>query len=428
MLSLIPLLLACGGGKTPIDDTAAAASLPPPGEEVASALSRDTSPDVDAATLAENTASMRAFAFDLLHRSAEEENLFTSPYSISIALAMTYAGAQGATETQMASAMHFDLPEADLHPAFNALDLALNGRADEVSAKEGGEPFQLHVVNQLFGQTGYSFEAPFLDTLALNYGAGLRLWDFQVDPEGGRTAINDWVESVTESRIEDLLPEGSISELTRLVLVNAIYFKASWTVPFEASATTGDAFTTLAGGTITTPTMHGVQETLYGSGDGYDVVDIPFVGSKLTMTLLVPEAGRFAEIRDGLDQAVWDAAINGMGTYEVTMAVPKFGFKSALDMVPPLKEMGMVDAFDPLVADFSGMSTQSDLYVAGIYHQAFIAVDELGAEAAAATAVVMNDESMPESATLVVDRPFLFAIRDRPTGALLFLGQVVDPS
>ena len=405
--------------------------IPPPGEAVDSDLARDTDPDVDTATLLAHTASMRAFALDLLHQADGGDNLFLSPYSISVALAMTYAGTNGATESQLGSAMHFDLPEAELHPAFNALDLTLAGRAAEVPEPDTGEPgdaFELSLVNQLFGQTGYPFESPFLDTLALNYGAGMRLLDFQADPETSRSLINDWVEAVTQERIEDLLPPGSISDLTRLVLVNAIYFKASWWAPFEASATTDQPFSLLSGGTVTVPTMHGELETRFGSGDGFAVVDLPYVGEQLTMTLLVPDAGRFTELRDGLRVETLDAALADLTVHQVTLAVPKFSFRTELDVVPPLQALGVIDAFDPLLADLSGMSTASELYVSGVYHQAFVAVDEAGTEAAAATAVVVGDESEPPHAELIVERPFLFLIRDRPTGALLFLGQVVDPS
>ncbi|MCK6507315.1 serpin family protein [Myxococcota bacterium] len=438
MLLALALALPLGCSPDPGDsggpdggtDGGTADLLPPPGEAVASDLARDTDPDVDTATLLAHTASMRAFAVDLLHRSAAEENLFLSPYSISVALAMTWAGTNGATEAQLTSALHFDLPEDQLHPAFNALDLALAGRADEVPVPETGDPgdaFALSLVNQLFGQAGYPFQAPFLDTLALHYGAGMRLLDFQADPEDCRGQINAWVEAVTQERIEDLLPPGSITDLTRLVLVNAIYFKASWWAPFEASATTDQAFTTLSGAEVSVPTMHGELETRYGAADGLAVVDLPYVGEQLTMTLVVPDAGRFTDVRDGLDAATLDEILASLSVYRVTLAVPRFSFRTALDVIPPLRELGVVDAFDPELADLSGMSTASELYVSGVFHQAFVAVDEAGTEAAAATAVVVGDESEPPHAELIVDRPFLFLIRDRPTGAVLFLGQVVDP-
>jgi serpin B len=438
MLSHLALTLALAGlgcespeptDSTTTPDDTGTELLPPPGEAVESEARRDTEPEVSDELLQAHTEDMRALALDLLHATADDDNLFTSPYSISVALAMTYAGARGDTESQMAEALHFDLPEAELHPAFNALDLALAERAEDIPEDSGeAEAFQLSVVNQLFGQTGYPFEAPFLDTLAVNYGAGMRLLDFEADPDGNRVLINDWVETVTQERIEELLPEGSITTYTKLVLVNAIYFKASWSAPFELEATSDEGFTTLAGGTVSVPTMHGEQETLYGTGDGFALVDLPYVGSQLTMTLLVPDEGRFVEVRDGLDVASLDAAISGMSEHAVDIAVPRWSFKSQLDLVPPLKTLGMVDAFDVNLADLSGMSTASQLYVSGVFHQAFVAVDEKGTEAAAATAVVVGDESEPERAELEVDRPFLFMIRDRPTGAVLFLGQVVDPS
>lgn len=428
---LASLLAACVGDDTGQDTELH--PLEPPGELVASDAARDTSPDVSDVTLAAHAASMRAFSVDLLHQLATtggEENLFCSPYSISVALAMTYAGAETTTEAQIADALHFDLPEAELHPAFNALDLELAQRPSQIEDTGGdpGDPFQLQLANQLFGQTGYPFEAPFLDTLAVNYGAAMRLLDFVSNPDGNRVLINDWVLAATEERIVDLLPPGSITSDTKLVLVNAIYFKASWAAPFDEADTTEDAFTALAGVAVTTPTMHGVERTLYAEGDGFAVVDVPYVGEALTMTLVVPEAGRYLEVRDALDSTTLDAALGGMKDTEVTLAVPRFEFRTALDLAPPLQALGMVDAFDPGLADFSGMSTTSDLFVGGVYHQAFVAVNEAGTEAAAATAVVVDDTSEPDHVTLTVDRPFLFLIRDRPTGAVLFLGQVVDPS
>ena len=429
MHAVLVLLLACAGKHSPGGDDTGPTTPEPPGEVVGSSAARDTDPDVDEATVQAHAASMRAFGLDLLRVTAGEENLFSSPYSVSIALAMTYAGANGDTERQMADALRFDLPEDQLHAAFNAIDLTLDGRPDEVRDTGGdpGEPFRLAVVNQLFGQVGFGFEAPFLDVLAVNYDADMRLLDFSADPEGSRTAINAWVEEVTENRIVDLLPKGSIIDLTRLVLVNAIYFKASWFLPFEESLTTDDAFTTLSGAVETVPTMHGEQETLYGRGEGYALVDLPYVGQDLVMTLIVPDAGRFTEVRDGLDPTVLDAAVEDMGTMMVTLALPRLSIRSQFVLADALKELGMVDAFDPALADLTGMSADADLYVGGVYHQAFVAVSEAGTEAAAATAVVINDESEPERVTLTVDRPFLFTIRDRPTGTVLFLGQVVDP-
>ncbi len=425
LLSLLALPACEPSG--PGEDSGSPEGIEPPGERVASSKSRDTSPAVGEADVAALTAGNRAFAMDMFHAlAAPGQNLFFSPHSISVALAMTYAGAEGVTEAEMAEVLGFTLPEATTHAAFNALDLALKIRAD-LPAEESGDGFALSLVNQAFGQTGYPFEAPYLDVLATNYGAALYLLDFSADPDGSRTAINDWVESSTNERIVDLLPEGSITDLTRLVLANAIYFKASWSVPFSAADTSDEDFTLLDGSVVSVPTMHGTLESTCAAGAGWTAATLPYVGSQLDMVLLVPDAGAFESVEASLDGAALDAALGALGGCELTIALPKLTVRTDASLVPPLRSLGMVDAFDANAADFSGMSTASELYVTGVFHQAFVAIDEQGTEAAAATAVVIGEESAPLPVVLDVDRPYLFAVRDRPTGAVLFLGRVLDP-
>lgn len=413
-LSLLALALAACGGQTPAA----------PGEEARSSLDRDLDPDVSAAQVASLTESNRRFAFDLYQEiRAASDNVFISPHSISIALAMTYAGAEGNTEAEMAEALHFDLPEPTLHQAFNRLDLDLDARSEV--AVENGDPPVLEVVNATWGQTGYPFEAPYLDLLAVNYGAAMNLLDFGADPEGSRTQINDWVEQVTRDRIQDLLPAGSITSATRLVLTNAVYFKGSWVTPFEPANTREEPFETLSGGTVSPPTMHGSLRVPYADLDGFALAELPFGGEEIALQLLVPDEGRFEEIEASLDQESYDAAVAAMSQHDVTLAVPKFTIKEPLDLVPPLKALGMVDAFGP--ADFDGISEGGGLAITDVVHQGFLDVNEEGAEAAAATAVVLGESAAPV-ATLTVDRPFLVTIVDRPTGALLFLGRVADPT
>ena len=421
-------LLACptppDTGDT--DDTGTVDTTP--GELVASDQVRDLDPDVSDDTVAARAADDLAFAMDLHHQLVDgDENLFWSPHSVSVALAMTWAGTAGDTASQLATALHFNDPAETVHAGFNALALALDARS-QIQVEGDNEPPALAVINALWGQAGYPFQAHFLDVLGINYGAGMHLLDFKTDPDGSRQAINGWVEDQTNDRILALLPDGSITTDTKLVLTNAIWFKASWSAPFEASETSDDPFTLLDGGTIDVATMHGQQETPYGSGDGWQAVDLPYVGEQLVMTVVLPDAGRFNEIEAGLDGPGMVTLLGGLDTHDVTLAVPKFGFRSGLDLVSPLKALGVVDAFDSNLADFSAMSTASDLYVTGVFHQGFVAVDEQGTEAAAATAVVIGDDSAPPKATLTADRPFLVLIRDRPTGAVLFLGRVVDPS
>lgn len=429
-------LAACTAGADPeppdADDSQVAETdvdtdaTPVPGAWVSSDLERNTSPSVTPTDLQSLTASNRAFALDLYQGvRAGTDNLFLSPHSVSLALAMTYAGAESTTETEMATALHFDLSEPGLHEAFNSLDLELATRED-LPPETSGNGFRLSIVNQTFGQAGFGFESGFLDTLAVNYGAGMRLLDFVADPDGSREEINDWVAAQTEDRILDLLPPGSVDTLTRLVLANAIYFKASWSIPFEADDTTDDDFTLLAGTTASVPTMHGTLDASWASGDGWALAELPYVGEQVKMGLLVPDEGQFEAIEAGLDAAFVDAAVASLSGVELTLGLPKFQFESKLDLAPPLKALGMNQAFTTS-ADFTGMSSEADLMVTGVFHQSFIDVNEEGTEAAAATAVVIGTTSMPPQESMTVDRPFLFWIRDAPTGALLFLGRVTDP-
>jgi serpin B len=422
-LSLLALLSGCPSSTPPGEIGGQA-----PGKFVSSSLPRDTSPSVSSAKVQELAASNREFAFALYAEISDgTDNLFVSPHSISVALAMAYAGAESSSETEIANALHFDLPEPQLHPAFNQLDLDLADRS-ELPANQSGDGFTLNIVNAMFGQTGYPFLDPFLDTLAVNYGAGMYQLDFEAEADRSRMLINDWVEDQTNNRIQDLLPAGTIDALTRLVLVNAIDFKASWLHPFDEQDTTTETFSLLDESTVSVPTMHGVLETTYGAGDGYAAVELPYIGGKLAMTVIVPEQGRFEEIEDGMNRDFFDAAIDDMHRYEVTLSLPKYSFSSNLNLVSPLESLGMVAPFSAEQADFTGMSNSGDLYISAIQHQAFVDVSEQGTEAAAATAAVISATSAPQQVELAVDRPFLFAIRDLPTGEVLFMGRVTDPS
>lgn len=400
---------------------------PPPGQEVASSLSRDTAPDTTTEELAQLTGDNAAFGWEFYREIVKDgENLFFSPHSISVALAMTWAGARGNTETEMANALHFELGQGRLHPAFNALDLELATRA-EASGANPPLPFRLNVTNALFGQVDFTFLDLFLDTLAINYGAGMRLMDFVNEPEESRVAINAWVADKTEDRIEELIAQGIIDSATRLVLVNAIYFTASWAEPFDEANTTDDAFTLLDGTDITTPTMHGSASMVYADGPNYEAAEVPYDGQQLAMLLIVPDEGQFAAVESALSASTVAQIRDELTGHQVEFALPKFSFRSQVPAKEPLMSLGMVDAFGG-AADLSGMNGTGGLFIQDVVHQGFIAIDEKGTEAAAATAVIVGETSAPPAATLTVDRPFMFAIIDRPTGATLFIGRVVDPS
>jgi serpin B len=373
-------------------------------------------------------SGIRGFAVDLYGILARQDgNLVFSPASVTIALAMTYAGAAGATATEMAAALRYDLPQERLHSAFNALELLLESRNRESSAEMGGIEFA--IANSLWGQQGTPFESDFLDTLARDYGAALRLVDYVTAAEDARAAINGWVAATTNDKITDLIPAGVLDAMTRLVLVNAVYLDATWAIQFDPEATADADFRLLNGSTVSVPTMHQNESLLYTRGDGWKAAALPYVGGKLAMLLLVPDAGRFTEIELLAIDGLLTSAADSVERTQVRLALPKFEFRTQAGLAPMLGELGMREAFDPTLADFSGMTNDERLFISDVIHEAYIAVDEEGTEAAAATAVVMRATSAPmDPATLTIDRPFLFMLYDRDTGTPLFLGRVLDPS
>jgi serpin B len=390
-------------------------------------MPRDTSPNVEEAALAELSAGNRAFAFDLYQAiRSEEGNLFFSPYSLSVALAMTYAGARGNTEQQMAQVLHFTLPQDELHPAFNALDLSL-------TEQSSGEGFRLATANALWAQKDYSFLPEFLDTIALNYGGGVRLVDF-IEPaarEQARQTINDWVSEQTEGKIKDLITEGILTEWTRLVLTNAIYFKADWEEPFEASKTTEQPFTRLDNTQVTVPMMTQRGMYAYVESNEYQAIEIPYKGGRAVMVILLPKPGQFEMVESSLGGEQVNAILQSLQSrdktlVDVQLSLPKFQYEARLNLAGMLANMGMSEAFSGS-ADFSGMDGTRNLLIAHVVHKAFVAVDEKGTEAAAASGI-MQEIVIAPAATMTCDRAFIFLIYDKQTGAILFVGRVLDPT
>lgn len=396
-------------------------------KETQSELPREESPQVADAELEALVAGNTAFALDLYQRLRERDgNLFFSPHSISVALAMTYAGARGATAEQMAEVLHFTLEDAALHRAFNALDLMLAAQSATV-AEDTRELFELHVANSLWAEQEATFLPEFLDTLAQNYGAGLNLVSFKTASEAARQAINAWVEAQTEERIRDLIPEGGVDELTRLVLANAIYFNAGWSYPFEKDLTAEGDFTALLGAVQRAPMMRwsASNRVGYAEGAGYQAVELPYQGGKASMVLLVPDD--FETFEAELTGARVQELLAGLEAQPVMLTLPAFEVEASFKLAETLQQLGMTEAFDPVAADFSGMTGVADLYIGAVFHKAFVRVDEAGTEAAAATAVVMQLKSMPVAGVEVtVDRPFIYLIRDTQSGAVLFMGRVVE--
>ncbi len=402
-------------------------------DEIRSSEDRISSPNVsddDYEQLSEDNA---AFAFDLYAELADEqsgENFFYSPHSISSALAMTYAGAESSSENQMASALNFQLPEQDLHPAFNKLDQTLRSRADQTGNQDDGSPFKLNIANSIWGRTDYPFKQPFLDTLARHYGAGLHGVDFQTEPDQARESINTWVEDHTEGKIEDLLPEGSINALTRLVLTNAIYFKAGWANEFDEANTEEADFTNGAGETVSVEMMSLAEQNglAYASDGNWQAVELPYVGEKVSMVVLVPDAGEFGAVEQNLSGSWVRGVFDQLSGEAVRVELPKFDVESAFSVKKMLEALGMEAPFDERAADLTDIADVEKLFVEDVIHQSFVTVDEEGTEAAAATAVTVGTTSAPQYKEVTVDRPFVFMIRDRETDTLLFAGRVLDPS
>jgi len=398
------------------------------GELLMSDKPRETSPEISEADLALLVEGNSAFAFELYQALREEEgNLFYSPHSISVALAMTYAGARGDTAEEMADALQFTLEQQRLHPAFNWLDAELAERGEGAEGKDG-DGFRLNIVNAIWGQKDYSFLPAFLDVLAENYGAGLRILDFVTEPEKSRLTINDWVSDQTEDRIKDLIPQGAIDALTRLVLTNAIYFNAAWAYPFDEDMTADGPFYLLDGGQISVPMMKQTESFGYTDGEGYQAVELLYDGDELSMIIILPEDGQFEVFEEGLQADKVSDIIGGLQFTEVALTMPQFEFDSEFSLKDTLAEMGMPVAFSG-AADFSGMTGSRDLFISEVLHKAFVSVDEAGTEAAAATAVVMRETAMPgQPVEVTIDHPFIFLIRDIETGAILFVGRVMNPA
>ncbi len=329
---------------------------------------------------------------------------------------------------QMDSVMHGVGADA-LGPAINALQAALDSRNGTFTSFDGtDQPVALHVANTAFGQRDLTFQPDYLDVLASRFGAGIRLVDYKTDAEGARGLINRWVSDQTEQRIPQLLQKGTLDEMTRLVLVNAIYLKAPWLTPFMLDATKSGPFTT-ADGTVVQAQLMKLETTplLYAKGAGWQAVEVPYLGGSLAMTLIVPDD--LVTFEATFDAAAFTKVVGALASKEVDLSMPKFDIQTATGLGDQLAAMGMPLAFDPNAADFSGMTTTEQLYISAVVHQANITVDEMGTEAAAATAVVAGATALPADVTeLTINRPFLFALRDVPTGAVLFLGRVVDPT
>ena len=412
--------------SSPAFSPSSPAFSPLPGISLAQAQLPRASADPGAAAGA--AGDLDAFGFDLLHAiSAGGGNTVFSPASISLALAMAELGAKGQTAAQMNAVLHGVVADGGL--GLNALSAALAARSGSFKDSAGQDiELTLRIANAPFAQAGLALEPAFLDALASQFGAGLREVDYAADPEGARALINGWVKDETAGRIPELLAPGVISRYTKLTLVNAIYLKAPWETAFDKAGTAAAPFTRADGSVVSVPTMSGgEQATSYAAGPGWQAVELPYANGTLAMTIILPD--NLASFVAGLDGAQFARITGSLVQRQVDLSLPRFKVQTQVDLAKTLGSLGMPLAFIPGQADFTGITTEVPLNISAVIHQANISVDEQGTEAAAATAVVMVGLAAPaEPVTVKVDHPFLFAVRDLASGAVLFLGQVTDPS
>lgn len=364
-----------------------------------------------------------AFALDLYQQLQKSDgNLFLSPFSISTALAMTYAGARGETESQMARILHFELSDEELHAAFAELQAGLE-------KAEAGGGILLKIANSLFPQAGYPFLAEFISLAKSYYGVTITPVDYG-DAEAARKTVNDWVEKKTENKITELIPPGIFNELTRLTLVNAIYFKGNWADKFDPKLTKRGDFWSPRG-KVSAPMMNRTDEYPYVETESLQVLELPYAGKTLSMLVMLPkERDGLAALENQLTPALLEQVTAKMWRREVFVSMPKFKVEAAFKLNEALIELGMPDAFDDIKANFAGMDgCENNLFISAALHKAFLDVNEEGSEAAAATAIVMQARGLAPDRPPVfrADHPFLFFIRENQTGSILFLGRLLIP-
>jgi serpin B len=371
----------------------------------------------EAAMLADGNAQFAGRLLAVLART--KPTVALSPFSVSEALSMTYAGARGSTAEQIATALDFRLPLPELAAAFDAQTQSL-ARANSRGAK-------LEIANGMFGQAGETFRRPFLAVLAHDYGSGLHAVDF--GSPAAVAQINGWVAGHTAGNIPRLLNPGDLDPLTKLVLVDAVYLSAKWLAPFQRQNTHPDSFHA-PGGTIQVPTMHQDGTFAYRAGDGYQALELPYRGGRLALDILLPSHGHLQAV---LARVAADGPLrllDGLTPHYVAVALPKFQLRTRFDLSAPLATLGMPLAFEPGRADLSGIAGPPGyLYIQHVIHEAYIDVDEAGTKAAAATGVVISTSAVeaPPRLQFIVDRPFVFVLRDTRTGAILFAGVTSRP-
>jgi serpin B len=391
-------------------------------QETSAMAQTSTPPTPDQTAVVEGNNTFAVGLYSQLRK--QDGNLFFSPESISTAFAMAYAGARGATASEMANTLHFTVPPERLHPAMGQLLENLN------AAHQG---YQLHVADALWAEKDYTFLEDFLKLTASDYGAGFNRVDFKGAPESVRSTINQWVEQKTENKIKDLLPPDAVTSTTRLVPTNAIYFKGDWQTQFDKASTKEEDFHLSQAQTTKAPLMHLQGRFNYFGGGTFQVLDIPYKSRELSMIVFLPDDANGLSLLEQSFTAAnvqkWLSQLQPLA--KVILTLPKFKMTQQFELGGALSAMGMSQAFDRNAADFSGMTGKRDLWISAAIHKAFIDVNEEGTEAAAATGIVMRSMAMVREQPPIIfraDHPFLFLIRDNRSGGILFMGRVTDPT
>jgi serpin B len=419
------------GGAGPVGQGGAGGTTPAPLPDVAkSALTYDSAPSVDPATEAALVNDLNSFGLQALQRLApSDQNFVVSPVSGFVALTMTSAGAQGTTADEMKAVLYPTVSLSEIHPATNRLEQRIRGYArSAVETSYGEKKVELHLANEDFVQQGFPIEQPFLDTLAVNYDCGVELVDYQSDPNAASALINNWVAKETNDRITNLLQPGVVDTSTRLVLVNALYLYSSWLTAFDPNSTHARTFHGIDGDS-STDFMNAVLNPSYATGAGWVGVDVPYYGDSLVLTAVLPDAGEFDTVKSSLDAAFFASFDAASQPQQLALSMPKFTLAGqTVSWKEALQALGMTTLFEPATANLEGISALRPLYAKDVVQQVFVEVAEKGTEAAAATAVVIGTDGgavMPPPLQVVLDRPFLFFIRERG-GPVLFAGQIVN--
>ncbi len=382
----------------------------------------DETPDTTPKSINEVVNLNNMLGFEIYSNLIEEkqENTFFSPYSISSAFSILYEGARGTTQDEIQSVFHFIKEDQTRRDYAHQIISDLN---------KPSQNYILSTANALWVQDKFPILPEYKDVTETYYLSTTENLDFKTQPEESRNTINSWVEEKTNDKIKDLLPQGSINDMTRAVITNAVYFLGNWTVQFDENLTKEDDFKILEKETVKVPMMNIEQNFNYASTNDLQVLQMSYKGDDLSMLVLLPKDNDLLSLEKKLSVENLNEWKSNLAKKQVNVYLPKFKLETTYSLVENLTNMGMPSVFVPGQADLSGINKDAELYVTGVFHKAFVAVDEKGTEAAAATGIVVGITSVgPQPEIFRADHPFIFLIQDDRTGLILFMGKVIDPT